>query len=182
MAIVHAFVSAKDDGGDATLVRPSNWNADHTIEAGTILPAVTLGGAITAGGQAITGLALVSFQTGANWYDHYIASAVDNSHIAISGGTDTTGAYLVLYGKSEGTHPGKFILSTPNASLTYRERLNITGAVDTAVATWSNITHTNIQITGAANAFGDVVLATGGGATVDDVITALQNLGLVTQS
>ena len=31
MAITHPFVSAKADGGDATLVRPSNWNADHTI-------------------------------------------------------------------------------------------------------------------------------------------------------
>ena len=31
MPITHPFVSAKADGGDATLVRPSNWNADHTI-------------------------------------------------------------------------------------------------------------------------------------------------------
>lgn len=30
MAIKHAFTSAKDDGADATLVRPSNWNAEHT--------------------------------------------------------------------------------------------------------------------------------------------------------
>lgn len=27
----HPFVSAKSDGGDATLVRPSNWNAGHDI-------------------------------------------------------------------------------------------------------------------------------------------------------
>src|SRR3990167_10657684 len=30
MALTHAFVSAKADGADATLVRPSDWNADHT--------------------------------------------------------------------------------------------------------------------------------------------------------
>lgn len=30
MPVKHPFVSAKADGGDATLVRPSNWNADHT--------------------------------------------------------------------------------------------------------------------------------------------------------
>lgn len=30
MGIKHAFVSAIADGADATLVRPSNWNADHT--------------------------------------------------------------------------------------------------------------------------------------------------------
>ena len=33
MPITHTFVSAKVDGGDATLVRASNWNADHTITA-----------------------------------------------------------------------------------------------------------------------------------------------------
>lgn len=27
----HAFTSPKADGGDATLVRPSNWNAEHSI-------------------------------------------------------------------------------------------------------------------------------------------------------
>lgn len=29
MPIKHAFTSGKADGGDATLVRPSNWNASH---------------------------------------------------------------------------------------------------------------------------------------------------------
>lgn len=29
LRILHAFVSGKADGGDATLVRPSNWNAAH---------------------------------------------------------------------------------------------------------------------------------------------------------
>lgn len=32
MAIKHAFTSAKSDGVDATLIQPSNWNADHTVE------------------------------------------------------------------------------------------------------------------------------------------------------
>lgn len=31
MPITHPFVSPKADGADATLVRPSNWNAQHTI-------------------------------------------------------------------------------------------------------------------------------------------------------
>jgi|WetSurMetagenome_2_1015567.scaffolds.fasta_scaffold573469_1 hypothetical protein len=29
MPITHAFVSPKGDGGDTTLLRPSNWNASH---------------------------------------------------------------------------------------------------------------------------------------------------------
>jgi len=32
MAIKHTFVSAVANGADATLVRPSNWNAEHTID------------------------------------------------------------------------------------------------------------------------------------------------------
>jgi hypothetical protein len=36
MAIKHAFTSGKSDGGDTTLVQPSNWNANHTIDAATI--------------------------------------------------------------------------------------------------------------------------------------------------
>lgn len=42
MPIKHAFTSAKSDGADATLVRASNWNADHTVAtlelANTISP------------------------------------------------------------------------------------------------------------------------------------------------
>jgi hypothetical protein len=36
MAIKHNFNSAKVDGADATLVKASDWNANHTIDAGTI--------------------------------------------------------------------------------------------------------------------------------------------------
>jgi hypothetical protein len=32
MAIAHPFISGKADGGDATLVQPSNWNATHTVD------------------------------------------------------------------------------------------------------------------------------------------------------
>jgi len=32
LTVKHTFVSAKGDGSDATLVRPSNWNANHDIE------------------------------------------------------------------------------------------------------------------------------------------------------
>lgn len=40
MAIKHAFASGKADGGDATLVQPSNWNANHTIDSEVTFPAV----------------------------------------------------------------------------------------------------------------------------------------------
>ena len=36
MSIKHAFTNPKSDGADATITRPSDWNADHVIQAGTI--------------------------------------------------------------------------------------------------------------------------------------------------
>lgn len=43
--IKHAFTSAKGDGGDATLVRPSNWNAAHStsMATGQLLGRLTAG-------------------------------------------------------------------------------------------------------------------------------------------
>lgn len=35
ISLKHAFTSGKSDGGDATLVQPSNWNAEHTITLAT---------------------------------------------------------------------------------------------------------------------------------------------------
>lgn len=47
MPIKHPFVSGKADGGDATKVRPSNWNADHTSPELTADAEVTVSGATT---------------------------------------------------------------------------------------------------------------------------------------
>ena len=38
MGIKHKFVSLKADDADSTLVRPSNWNDDHSIDGGTSFP------------------------------------------------------------------------------------------------------------------------------------------------
>jgi hypothetical protein len=37
MAVKHSFQSLKSDGADSSLVKPSNWNADHTIEFGDLM-------------------------------------------------------------------------------------------------------------------------------------------------
>ncbi len=42
MGINHPFTSAKSDGADATLVQPSNWNADHAVTGQLITPNLTL--------------------------------------------------------------------------------------------------------------------------------------------
>jgi len=35
LSLTHAFVSAKSDGADSTLVRPSAWNAEHSLVCAT---------------------------------------------------------------------------------------------------------------------------------------------------
>ena len=49
MSVTHSFVSAKTDGGDATLVKPSDWNAAHVVELIKTITAI-----IDGGGSAIT--------------------------------------------------------------------------------------------------------------------------------
>lgn len=48
ISIKHAFQSAKGDGGDATLVRPSNWNAEHntSMATGRLLGRLTAGAGV----------------------------------------------------------------------------------------------------------------------------------------
>lgn len=53
----HAFTSAKGDPADTTLVRPSNWNAEHTIT----LAANSLLGRSTAGAGAVEEVPCGSF-------------------------------------------------------------------------------------------------------------------------
>jgi len=49
MTVTHSFVSAKSDGGDTTIVRPSDWNADHVVQLTKTITAI-----IDGGGNAIT--------------------------------------------------------------------------------------------------------------------------------
>lgn len=56
MPITHPFVSAIADGSDATLVRPSNWNADHTIANDTITAVMMATGSVDVATNTITGI------------------------------------------------------------------------------------------------------------------------------
>jgi len=46
MAVKHAFTSQKADGADPTLVKPSDWNADHVTTRVDTLPAADGSGKI----------------------------------------------------------------------------------------------------------------------------------------
>lgn len=75
LAIIHPFVNLKADGVDTTVVRPSDWNDDHTITmaAGKVLGRDTSGaGAVqelplaftSAGDATFTGTGAVNLPTG----------------------------------------------------------------------------------------------------------------------
>ena len=59
VSLKHQFTSNVADSPDATLVQPSNWNAEHTLtaDADTLLGAITAGAVVeitcTAAGRAI---------------------------------------------------------------------------------------------------------------------------------
>lgn len=57
VSLKHAFTSAKGDGGDATLVRPSNWNAEHVLTLAT----QKLLGRLTAGTGAVEEISLSTY-------------------------------------------------------------------------------------------------------------------------
>ena len=74
MSVVHAFSSGKSDGGDATLVRPSNWNADHTVTT------------ITSAQDAQTPITLTRF------YQNFVCSYNGYVQIALQNKSNGTGS------------------------------------------------------------------------------------------
>jgi microcystin-dependent protein len=96
--IKHPFVSLKGDGGDATLVRPSNWNAVHTtsMASGSII------GRLTAGAGAFEEIPISAYMA------NLLASA-DANALAGALGLFTTGD--VKYSFAGGTPAGWLVMS-----------------------------------------------------------------------
>lgn len=63
VSLTHTFVSSQADGGDATLVRASNWNAQHTVTlaSGAVLGRTTAG---TGAAEEITATAPITLSGG----------------------------------------------------------------------------------------------------------------------
>lgn len=104
---------------------------------GLTLPAVTLGGTLNANANGITNLAY--------------ARGSDSDTLFL-GHHPSTGPYLYFAGKDHAGN-GEVYLATPNAAENAPvNRLHITGALATAVATWASITHTGLVLSGALDA------------------------------
>lgn len=69
MALKHTFQSAKADGGDATLIQPSNWNDDHLVDGdgltmasdGTV-PAAPAAGKLVVFGKDYGGAPMLAYR------------------------------------------------------------------------------------------------------------------------
>ena len=88
VSLKHKFASAKSDGGDATLVKPSNWNDEHDL----LMATARLLGRTTAGTGAAeeitvgTGLTLSGGSLTANYTDPVITGAISEDVYTISDG------------------------------------------------------------------------------------------------
>lgn len=102
VSLKHKFNSAKSDGGDASLVRPSNWNDEHdlTLATSRLLGRTTAGGGAAEEIAAGAGLSLSAGQIAAYapfgdpnvavFFDDFLgATANVRPYIANNGAVDT---------------------------------------------------------------------------------------------
>jgi hypothetical protein len=82
----HHFVSAKGDGSDATLVRPSDWNASHDITLATN----NIMGRLSAGPGAVEELPVTSYMIG-------LLNSADANALALALGLPMTGDAMLTY-------------------------------------------------------------------------------------
>lgn len=96
MGIKHAFTSAKSDGGDATLVRPSDWNAEHVL---TGLTSPFIGAKVYADGsqQIASGDYRILNFANESWdTDGFHSTVTNTSRLTIPAGLG--GKYLIQAG------------------------------------------------------------------------------------
>lgn len=95
VSLKHAFESAKEDSADASLVQPSNWNAEHSL---TCASGILIGRATAGTGNAEEiGLGSGLSFSGSNLVVSGFAASSHTHDIA-----DVTGLQAALDGKPNG--------------------------------------------------------------------------------
>ena len=161
MSVVHAFSSGKADGGDATLVQPSNWNAAHSL---TDIELKVSGTQIAVTAPFINGTISVDSFSQA----HFI-----NRSATANASTD------VVCTANDGSDSTRYIDMGINGSAYSVGTWTINGARDGYVYTQSD----NLAI-GTATAAKDLVIFTGGTlaanerARFNDNYQSIKNSGL----
>jgi hypothetical protein len=111
MPITHAKVSGKSDGGDATLVLPSDWNAAHTGISGTSFPGSPASGDLL----FRTDLGMLAYYDGTRWLtvnEYAVGLAVQDTLVGAGTGSPQTPGYLELDNASTNLYLTRLAVST----------------------------------------------------------------------
>lgn len=149
MTIKHAFTNPKADGGDSTIVRPSDWNADHVVNGELALeilsatPSAPASTNINIFGREIAGRGLAAFQ-GPSGLDSVLQPMLGRNKVS----------YYVPNGNSTGATSMGLSMSTVGgaarnvATTNYFTRLRRIGLVSAATAgAIASLRNTAAQIT-----------------------------------
>ncbi len=162
MAIKHPFINPKADKSDTSRTRPSDWNAAHTIEAGTILD-IHVGAGAAIGWSKIdkTGASLAdlptrnysdlgsipsTFTSSAHQLDsaYHTVSALTPGHFLKATGVDTFGfaVHGLSYGDVGALAAGGTAVDTDKLDGQHGSYYAISGAAPTAHALIDATGHT----------------------------------------
>lgn len=141
MAIKHAFTSGKADGGDATLVQPSNWNANHTIDSEVTFPAIASPATPAAGnfnffGKTLGNTRVMPASVGPSGMDYTLQPSQWRQKVGMF--NVSTAAVSGVFGASYtvvGTVAVRTLAST--SLFTRMRRLGYTSTAATAGSLWS---------------------------------------------
>ena len=115
------------------------------------------GAAFSFNGQNLTNLNRLS-RTGTGYIEMRGGTAGTDGGILLAGSSSAgKRALFYVYNNSGGIASGIRIFTGDAATTADVERLRITGAADIAIATWANVTHTGIVLSGGLNASGNAI-------------------------
>lgn len=141
MGIKHLFSSGKVDGGDATLVQPSNWNANHTIDTEVTYPAIASPATPSANnfnffGKKLGNTRIMPASIGPSGMDYTLQPSIWRQKAGVF--NPSTAAVSGVFGASftiVGTVAARTLTST--SLFTRMRRLGYTSTAATAGSLWS---------------------------------------------
>ena len=135
--VTHTFVNPKADGGDATITRPSDWNAEHTV------PHITF----TTTKAKLEAVGAINFTP---------AAAVMQSWSE----TNTSFAQIILQNKSAGTGASGDIVVTTDTGSDTAEYIDLGINSSGYTGTWGLAKDGYLYVDGGASGVGDLVIGT----------------------
>lgn len=141
MGIKHLFASAIPDGADATLIRPSNWNANHAIDSEVTYPAIVSPATPAAGnfnffGKTLGNTRVMPASIGPSGMDYTLQPSQWRQKVGMFNAS--TAAVAGVFGASftvVGTVAARTLAST--SLFTRMRRLGYTSTAATAGSLWS---------------------------------------------